>query len=155
MPSDYPIKLGSLLFTLVEPERGHEVEYNRWYERDHFYAGCMIGPWQFSGARFVATREEKARRSSGPNPVTGDGTRGTYLAPLPSSLPSARSFVKRKDSLRKGTERGAPRWRAAQIAGAAASSWEFSAVAYAPLKMPRNVGGAPLLGAGVPPLGLS
>ena len=80
MPSEYPIKLGSLLFTLVEPERGHEVEYNRWYERDHFYAGCMIGPWQFSGARFVATREEKARRVAGPNPVTGDGSRGTYLA---------------------------------------------------------------------------
>src|SRR3954454_12399698 len=75
-----PIKLGGALITLVEPERGHEVEYNRWYERDHFYAGYMIGPWQFSGARFVATREEKRRRASGPNPVTGDGSRGTYLA---------------------------------------------------------------------------
>jgi len=31
-----PIKLGSMLFTLVEPRRGHEVAYNRWYERDHF-----------------------------------------------------------------------------------------------------------------------
>ena len=40
-----PIKLGSMLFTLVEPRRGHEVAYNRWYERDHFYAGCMIGPY--------------------------------------------------------------------------------------------------------------
>jgi hypothetical protein len=27
---DYPIKLGTLLFTMVEPERGREVEYNRW-----------------------------------------------------------------------------------------------------------------------------
>ena len=35
-----PIKLGSMLFTLVEPRRGHEVAYNRWYERDHFYAGA-------------------------------------------------------------------------------------------------------------------
>ena len=50
-----PIKLGSMLFTLVEPHRGHEVAYNRWYERDHFYAGCMIGPYQFAGKRFVAT----------------------------------------------------------------------------------------------------
>ena len=38
------VRLGSMLFTLVEPHRGHEVAYNRWYERDHFYAGCMIGP---------------------------------------------------------------------------------------------------------------
>ena len=37
------IRLGSMLFTMVEPRKGHEVEYNRWYERDHFYAGCMIG----------------------------------------------------------------------------------------------------------------
>ena len=46
---DYPIKVGSLLFTMVEPEKGHEVEYNRWYEHDHFYSGCMVGKWQFAG----------------------------------------------------------------------------------------------------------
>ena len=40
---DYPIKLGTLLFTMVEFEKGHEVEYNRWYEHDHFYSDCMIG----------------------------------------------------------------------------------------------------------------
>ena len=53
---DYPIKLGTLLFTMVEPEKGREVEYNRWYEHDHFYSGCMVGEWQFAGDRFVATR---------------------------------------------------------------------------------------------------
>jgi hypothetical protein len=77
---DYPIKLGSLLFTMVEPHRGHEVEYNRWYERDHFYAGCMIGPWQFAGRRFVATRDLKALRHSPDNAVTPDPTVGSYLA---------------------------------------------------------------------------
>ena len=41
------VRLGSMLFTLVEPHRGHELAYNRWYERDHFYAGCMVGPWLF------------------------------------------------------------------------------------------------------------
>ena len=56
------IRLGSYLFTMIEPHAGHEVEYNRWYERDHFYAGCMIGPWLFSGGRFVATRDLKAMR---------------------------------------------------------------------------------------------
>ena len=57
-----PVKLGTILFTLVEPHRGHEVAYNRWYERDHFYAGCMVGPWCFAGRRFVATRACKDLR---------------------------------------------------------------------------------------------
>ena len=57
-----PIKLGTMLFTMVEPRKGHEVAYNRWYERDHFYAGCMIGPWQFAGQRWVATKDLKQRR---------------------------------------------------------------------------------------------
>ena len=73
MPSEYPIKLGSLLFTLVEPERGHEVEYNRWYERDHFYAGCQIGAWNLAGTRFVATRECKAKRYPADSPLSLDG----------------------------------------------------------------------------------
>ena len=37
--TDDPIRIGTMLYTLVEPHRGHEVAYNRWYERDHFYAG--------------------------------------------------------------------------------------------------------------------
>ena len=56
---DYPIKVGSMLLTLVDPHAGYELAYNRWYERDHFYAGCMIGPWLFAGSRWVATRELK------------------------------------------------------------------------------------------------
>jgi hypothetical protein len=59
---DYPIKVGSMLLTLVDPHRGYEVAYNRWYERDHFYAGCMIGPFLFAGSRWVATRDLKDRR---------------------------------------------------------------------------------------------
>ena len=78
--NEYPIKLGSLLFTMVEPHAGHEVEYNRWYERDHFYAGCMIGPWQFAGRRFVATRPYKDLRYPSESPITGGADRGSYLA---------------------------------------------------------------------------
>jgi hypothetical protein len=74
-----PVRLGSMLVTLVEPHRGHEVAYNRWYERDHFYAGCMIGPYNFAGKRFVATAELKARRDPDPSAVTGSPARGTYL----------------------------------------------------------------------------
>jgi len=72
--------LGTLLFTMVEPHRGHEVEYNRWYERDHFYAGCMVGPWNFAGDRFVATRRLKDLRYPTPSPMTPDPMSGSYLA---------------------------------------------------------------------------
>lgn len=75
-----PIELGGALVTLVEPHRGHEVAYNRWYERDHFYAGCMIGGWTMSGARFVCTRDLKALRYPSDSPVCPDPSSGSYLA---------------------------------------------------------------------------
>ena len=74
------IRLGSILYTLVEPHRGYEVAYNRWYERDHFYAGCMIGPYQFAGQRFVATRPYKDLRYPIDSPITPDPLTGSYLA---------------------------------------------------------------------------
>ena len=75
-----PVKLGSMLFTMVEPHRGHEVAYNRWYERDHFYSGCMVGPYNFAGRRFVATAELKALRDPDPSAITGAPARGSYVA---------------------------------------------------------------------------
>jgi hypothetical protein len=67
-----PVRLGSILFTLVEPHRGFEVAYNRWYERDHFYAGVLVGPHTMAGQRWVATRADKALR------IPAD-LRGSYL----------------------------------------------------------------------------
>jgi hypothetical protein len=75
-----PIKLGGALFTMVEPHPGHEVAYNRWYERDHFYAGCMIGAYTVAGARYVATRECKAKRYPTDSAITPDPMIGSYLA---------------------------------------------------------------------------
>ena len=74
------VRLGSMLFTLVEPHRGHEVAYNRWYERDHFYAGCMVGPWLFAGRRFVATRSLKDLRFGTAPDLFGGLERGSYVA---------------------------------------------------------------------------
>ena len=75
-----PIELGTILFTMVEPHKGHEVAYNRWYERDHFYSGCLAGPYLFAGSRWVATRNLKAQRFPESSPITPDPTVGSYLA---------------------------------------------------------------------------
>ena len=78
---DYPVKVGSMLLTLVDPNRGFEAAYNRWYERDHFYAGCMIGPFLFAGSRWVATRELKeARWPRGGETVASPTDAGSYVA---------------------------------------------------------------------------
>ncbi len=104
-----PVKLGSMLLTVVEPHRGHEVAYNRWYERDHFYSGCMVGPYNFAGRRFVATADLKALRDPDPSVITGEpdprartwrstgcstgtttcGNAGPYVRSMPSMRPAA------------------------------------------------------------------
>ncbi|MEI6629977.1 MAG: hypothetical protein WCO15_04755 [Actinomycetota bacterium] len=78
--SNKPIELGTLLFTMVEPRKGHEVAYNRWYETDHFYGGCLVGANTFAGDRFVATRELKKLRYPAETPMTPDPQTGSYLA---------------------------------------------------------------------------
>ena len=77
---DYPVKVGTFLFTMVEPHEGSEVAYNRWYEHDHFYSGCLMGPNVFAGDRFVATRRLKKLRSKATNDMTPDPKKGSYLA---------------------------------------------------------------------------
>jgi hypothetical protein len=77
---DSPVKVGSMLLTLVDPERGHERAYNRWYERDHFYAGCLIGPYLFAGARWVATRALKSLRWPRESAIAEPFDAGSFLA---------------------------------------------------------------------------
>jgi len=75
------VRLGSAIVSLVEPHPGHGVAFHRWYERDHFYAGCLSGPGFFAGRRFVATRALKALRApAGATPFGGDLGRGSFLA---------------------------------------------------------------------------
>jgi hypothetical protein len=78
---EFPVKLGHMLFTMVDPKRGQEVAYNRWYERDHFYAGCLVGPWLFAGRRWVAPRALKALRFPRASAIARpDVTAGSYVA---------------------------------------------------------------------------
>jgi hypothetical protein len=76
---DYPVKVGSMLLTLVDPHQGYERAYNRWYERDHYLAGCLIGPHNFAGSRWVATRELKDLRW-GTTAVADPIDAGSYVA---------------------------------------------------------------------------
>jgi hypothetical protein len=66
---DEPIRLGTMLWVLTDPHRGYEFAYNRWYERDHYYAGCMIGRYTLAGSRWVATARHKDARL----PAAGTG----------------------------------------------------------------------------------
>ncbi len=81
---DDAVRVGAMLFTLVDPVRGHEADYSRWYEHDHFYSGCMVGPWLFAGRRWVATRPLKDLRFPADVPDASAVARpvdaGSYLA---------------------------------------------------------------------------
>ncbi len=78
MSPEYGVRLGSILFSLVEPEKGHEVAFHRWYERDHFYSGMMSGPDLFAGRRWVATRALKDLRYPAGSPLVDDLAQGSF-----------------------------------------------------------------------------
>lgn len=78
--SSSPVRIGRMLFTMVDPNPGYEVAYNRWYERDHFYAGCLVGPWLFAGKRWVATRALKDLRFPAESPFSDPVDAGSYLS---------------------------------------------------------------------------
>lgn len=77
---EYGVALGSILVSLLEPAPGKAREFNRWYERDHFYAGCMTGEHFFAGRRFVATRPLKALRYPASSAQIPDTSIGSFLA---------------------------------------------------------------------------
>ena len=105
--SEKPIKLGGALFTMVEPHPGHEVAYNRWYERDHFYAGCMIGAWTVSGARYVATTRVQGEAV----PVRLTDHAGPDGRLVPRALLDPRREVRRVDEVGHRAGELAPRQR--------------------------------------------
>ncbi len=77
---EYGVALGSILVSLLEPAPGQAREFNRWYERDHFYAGCMSGQTFFAGRRFVATRPLKDLRYPASSNAVEDTSIGSFLA---------------------------------------------------------------------------
>ena len=77
---EYGVALGSILVSLLEPSPGKARAFNRWYERDHFYAGCMTGEHFFAGRRFVATQPLKALRFPASSSAVADSSIGSFLA---------------------------------------------------------------------------
>ncbi|ARR54651.1 hypothetical protein HY78_15030 [Rhizorhabdus wittichii DC-6] len=73
------IRLGGMLFSLAQPDPGWERHFHRWYERDHFYAGCMAGAGFFAGRRWLATRAMRAERFPATTPVADDIRDGSFL----------------------------------------------------------------------------
>lgn len=74
------VRIGGALITMVEPEPGFELEYNRWYEDDHFYSGAMQGPWTFAGRRWVAPKALRARRAIVADPLVTPPDAGCYIS---------------------------------------------------------------------------
>lgn len=74
------VKVGTVLVSLLDPDRGQEVAFHRWYERDHFFSGCMVGEHFFSGRRYVATRGLKDVRLPALGAMLPDVRAGSYLA---------------------------------------------------------------------------
>ena len=72
------VLIGTAIVAYIEPHAGQAREFNRWYERDHFYAATTAGPGAFAGARWVATRACKAVRPPGAT-WFGDPARGSFL----------------------------------------------------------------------------
>src|SRR5215470_4312115 len=81
-PSDLRVELGHAIFGLVDPHRGHEVAWNRYYERDHLVAAGAAAPWTLAIQRWVATRREKALRYPAQGPIAEPVSRGTFLAAI-------------------------------------------------------------------------
>ena len=74
------VRIGGALITMVEPNPGHEREYNRWYEDDHFYSGAMHGPWTFAGRRWVAPKALRARRIAVADSAVQPPDAGCYIS---------------------------------------------------------------------------
>jgi hypothetical protein len=81
-PSDLGVTLGHAIWAFVEPHEGHEVEFNRWYERDHLLAAGSMTPWTLAIQRWVARPALRALRYPAENPIADPVTRGIYLGAI-------------------------------------------------------------------------
>lgn len=79
---DDRVELGHAIFSFIEPHPGHELDWNRYYERDHLIASGAMAPWTMSSQRWLATGRHKAVRYPSANAIAQPRERGTFLAAL-------------------------------------------------------------------------
>ena len=67
----FSVALEGIVYTLVDVHEGHDDNFERWYESDHFYAGGVLAPYVLSGTPLVrrqGTSGEPLRRRRLPAP---------------------------------------------------------------------------------------
>src|SRR5690242_18648551 len=76
----FDVALEGVVYTLVDVHDGHDADFERWYESDHFYAGGVLGPNVLAGRRWYASRELREARFVSPRCQLPDPYAGTNLA---------------------------------------------------------------------------
>jgi hypothetical protein len=73
------VGLGHMLLNIAEPHLGHERDYTRWYEDDHFFASALMAPFVFAGRRWVAPSGIRSLQYGRPGSEYSSPT-GSYAA---------------------------------------------------------------------------
>jgi hypothetical protein len=76
----FDVGLEGVVYTLVDVHEGHDEDFERWYESDHFYAGGVLGPYVLSGRRWYASKALRESRFVGADCPLPDPNAGTNLA---------------------------------------------------------------------------
>ena len=74
--------MGHAIFGFVQPHAGHELAWNRYYERDHLIAAGTCAPWTIGTQRWLATRRHKAVRYPHDNPIAQPFDKGVFVAAI-------------------------------------------------------------------------
>ena len=125
------VRIGTVLFALIRPTPGHELDFNHWYERDHYYTTGTAAPGVFSAGRFVQPESgwhlalyfvlpgfDAARIA------LRDGTGGIGLRPRVGCSPSASTSTPGSTTWsRPGSGRTGCRWRSRSIIGTRRCTW--------------------------------
>ncbi|MGO4689695.1 hypothetical protein [Glaciibacter sp. 2TAF33] len=74
------VGVGHMLLNIADPNPGHEREYTRWYEDDHFFSAAMMAPFVFSGRRWVAPAALRALQYARADGDYDNSTGGSYAA---------------------------------------------------------------------------
>jgi hypothetical protein len=76
----FSVALEGVVYTLVDVHEGHDEDFERWYESDHFYAGGVLAPYTLSGRRWYAGKALRESRFVSADCPLPDPYRGTNLA---------------------------------------------------------------------------